>query len=74
MLMAVGGLIVVLCGLCSLGFLVITIGGAGGSPGQASQLPGFIVMVAVIGGVPIAIGVLVFIVGRSLWRRPRPRV
>ena len=72
LLMAVGGLIVVLCGLCSLGFLVITIG-AGGASAQASQLPGFIMMVAVIGGVPIGVGVVVFIVGRSLWRRPRPR-
>ena len=72
MLMAVGGLIVGLCGLCSFGFLAITIGG-GGPASQASQIPGLFVMVAVIGGVPIGVGVLVFIAGRSLWRGPRPR-
>lgn len=68
MLMAVGGLIVLLCGLCSLTFLAGAIVNMVHSPGSiAMMLP----MIAIFGGVPGAIGLGVFFLGRNLWQGPR---
>ncbi|HTI68295.1 MAG TPA: hypothetical protein VL460_12180 [Caulobacteraceae bacterium] len=69
LLMAVGGLIALLSGACTL-----FVGGAGLLNGSAnSMIPG-----ALIFGVPvIALGVGVFLGGRSLYRgpqRPLPRI
>jgi hypothetical protein len=68
LLMVVGGLIVVLSGLCSLGVLVMM----GTSPGSnGGALISGIAMVAVFGVVPLAVGAGVFLVGLFLWRGPR---
>jgi hypothetical protein len=66
MLMAVGVLIAGLAGLCSASFIVMMIAQPGG--GAMSGVP----MVLVFGGVPIAIGVGIFVGGRELWRGPPP--
>jgi hypothetical protein len=66
MLMAVGVLIAGLGGLCSVGFLVMMVTEPGGS--ALNGIP----VVLIFGGVPIAIGVGVFIGGRALWRGPPP--
>jgi len=79
-LMAVGGLIVLLSGLCSLGVLGATVAGFVRSgrahpsnPGEVSMLiSGSVTMmfaVAIFGGVPILCGVAVFLWGRGLYRR-----
>ena len=64
LLMAVGVLMMALCGLCSLVFVISTAGGGGGETG------GMLLLVLVIGGVPIAIGFGIFWLGRWL-RRPK---
>jgi hypothetical protein len=66
LLMAVGVLIMTLCGLCSLVFLVSVLGSGTGDAG------GMLALALVFGGVPIAIGFGLFAFGRSL-RAPRPR-
>ena len=66
LLMAVGVLMMTLCGLCSLVFVISTAGSGGGEAG------GMLLLVLVIGGVPIAIGFGIFWLGRWL-RRPRDR-
>jgi hypothetical protein len=63
LLMAVGGLIMGLCGLCSLAFMVTM--GAGDSTGM-------LFLVAIFAGIPIAAGAAIFFVGRSLWRGAQP--
>ncbi len=64
LLLLVGGLMMTLCGLCTAVFFV-----AGLMPhGDAS----FTAMSLFIGGIPTAIGVGLFIAGRSL-TRPPPR-
>lgn len=62
LLMAVGALMVGLCGLCSAAFLVVTLGGSPGAIG------GMVVLALVVGGVPIAAGVALLLFGRRLWR------
>lgn len=59
-LASVGGLIMTLCGLCT-GFFMI----AGLAPGG----DGFLPMAIVIGGIPTAVGVGMFLFGRRLLRR-----
>jgi|APAra7269096979_1048534.scaffolds.fasta_scaffold00622_21 hypothetical protein len=66
LLMAVGVLIMTLCGLCSLAVLFSLAGGGGGEFG------GMLSLVLVFGGVPIGVGFVLFWVGRTL-RRPRDR-
>lgn len=60
LLMAVGGLIAGLCGLCSAAVLVFA---ASQSLGDFAQ---FGLMALVIGGIPGAVGVGLFVWGRSL--------
>jgi hypothetical protein len=67
LLMAVGVLMMTLCGLCSLVFVISTAGG-----GSGSEAGGMLLLVLVIGGVPIAIGFGIFWLGRWLWR-PKAR-
>ena len=71
LLMAVGGLITVLCGGCSLVFAGGSIVGAIGSSGQLRDLPSWLLLVAVIGGLPTLIGIGLFIWGRRLYRPPK---
>lgn len=68
MLMAVGALVALLSGLCSLGFFVVMLSERGG----AGALLGGMIMVAIIGGVPFAFGLVIFFVGRNLYRISRP--
>jgi hypothetical protein len=80
MLMAVGGMIALLCGLCSLASLAAMLsstialalrpGSLGSGPGLGALFIG-LPFVLVMGGVPTAVGVVVFIVGRGLWRPRR---
>ena len=67
MLMAVGGLIALLSGLCSLGFLLVTIESVVRTPASVAPMIGLIL---VIGGVPVAVGVALFVLGLNL-ARPR---
>jgi hypothetical protein len=66
LLMAVGVLMMTLCGLCSLVFLVSVLGSGGGDAG------GMLALALIFGGVPIAVGFGIFALGRSL-RGPRRR-
>jgi hypothetical protein len=74
LLMAVGALIVVLCGLCSIAYVVsnpgISPNSGSGSGAQLYFLPGDELLVGIVGGVPIALGVVTFVVGVRLFRRP----
>lgn len=65
LLMAGGGMVALLCGLCTLAFgaLAVSQGGRGFISGLALLL--------VVGGVPTAAGVLVFVIGRSIYREGR---
>lgn len=78
MLMAVGGLMALLSGLCSLAMIASTFASVfrlGAQPHMGNLWLGLVMMVPVIvifGGVPTAAGVVTFIVGRNLWR-PRPK-
>ncbi len=62
MLMAIGGLIAGLCGLCSAFFLFSIAASDPGGVGGA----GYLAMI--VGGIPIAVGGLIFMAGRKLWR------
>jgi len=64
LLMAVGGLMAALCGLCSAGVVIMS--GANGVGGAAPAM----MLALIFGGPPIVIGVGVFLWGRSLWRGP----
>lgn len=66
LLMAVGGMMAGLCGLCSAG--VVALSGANGVGGVAPAM----MLVLIFGGPPIVVGVALFIWGRSMWRGPRP--
>jgi hypothetical protein len=69
-LMALGALMVVLSGLCSLVAFVSFAGStshSGGNLGPA--LIGSGMTLAVFGGIPIAVGVGLFLVGRNLCRQ-----
>lgn len=64
LLMAVGVLMTVACGLCSLVALV-----AFSTTGNGEDILMGLVTVSIVGGVPTAIGVGLFVAGRAL-RRP----
>ncbi|HET6971377.1 MAG TPA: hypothetical protein VFH92_09650 [Phenylobacterium sp.] len=70
LLMVVGGLMMGLCGLCTAVFLVASVfdGGGGRELGGGGELA---IMALVIGGIPTAIGVGLFVAGRSLLRTGR---
>jgi len=67
MLMAIGGLIATLCGLCSLGFIGWGIVSSVGQPNGEQALI-YLVPILIIDAIPIGIGVLLFLGGRSLYR------
>jgi hypothetical protein len=64
LLIAAGGLIAVTCGLCTLSFAGIMISG------NLSALPGSLGLCLMFGGPPIALGVGLILIGRSLVRKP----
>ena len=69
LLMAVGVLIAVLSGLCSLAFLGTAILNVVQHPSLNAQGVAIILpLVFVIGGIPVAIGVGLVILGRQLFR------
>ena len=70
LLMGIGGLIAVTAGACSLYFLVSMVAstGSGGFGGVLGSLG----LVAAFGGVPIAVGVGLFVAGRAISRPSRP--
>ncbi|MBW8813246.1 MAG: hypothetical protein JF588_07445 [Caulobacterales bacterium] len=70
LLMVVGALMAGLCGLCTAVFLVDSVVGGGG--GELGGGAGLAVMALFIGGIPTAIGVGLFVAGRSLARPARP--
>ena len=72
LLVAVGALIATLSGLCSFGFVAMTIGTALKGPAVLSNLLIGFVMVGVFGGVPFAVGVAAVIAGRAAFRGPGP--
>jgi len=75
MLMAVGGMVAALCGLCSALFLAQTIPHVlDGRPGELEpqSIPDAIVTVALVGGIPVLIGAGLFWLGWRLYRGPRP--
>lgn len=65
LLLAIGGLIALLSGLCSAYFMLVALGSGGD---MINQLPGMLVLVLFIGGIPFAIGFGLFQWGRSLIR------
>jgi hypothetical protein len=69
LLMAAGGLIAVSAGLCSVvvSFMALTESGS-----TAEMITSGLPLVLLFGGVPIAIGLALFFVGRGLYRE-RPR-
>jgi hypothetical protein len=80
-LMTIGALMIVLCGGCTLFFLAGSLWAVASNPGHGSgralgALPGFGVLVMIIGGLPTAAGVALFLAGRRMRRRvtvPHPR-
>ena len=73
LLMAVGGLIAVTCGLCTLvvgGLFVVSAVSVGGMLAGPSALSGLLLPL-IVGGVPAAGGAYVFVVGRRMFRRGR---
>jgi hypothetical protein len=76
-LMAVGALIAVLCGLCTVAYAgVALIAMAMNTSNLQLLLSGVFggaLLVAVVGGTPTVAGILLFRWGRRLWR-PTPRI
>ena len=64
LLMAVGGLMAGLCGLCSAWFVFMSVPNGGGGIALA-------MLSLVFGGPPVVIGIGVFLWGRVLWRGPK---
>ena len=61
-LMAGGGMVALLCGLCTLGFGYLMVAQSNGP-----EMDGLIIPL-IIGGVPTGIGILVFWIGLSVYR------
>ena len=66
-LMAVGGLIAALCGLCTLGIIGFGLVDTLGNGSSADDLVGGVAVVSIIGGIPTGLGVLLFMWGRRLF-------
>jgi hypothetical protein len=71
LLVAVGGLMALLCGACTLTFWGVSFFGAiGGQPDALGAMAGLFVMVAIIGGLPTVGGVVLVWAG---WRIVHPK-
>ncbi|HWA63710.1 MAG TPA: hypothetical protein VG939_20205 [Caulobacteraceae bacterium] len=68
LLMALGGLVAGLCGLCTLGFSALFLSEPCHGPDCAAKYSGLILPL-VLGLPPTAVGVVVFLVGLGLVRR-----
>jgi hypothetical protein len=66
LLMAVGGLIAVTSGLCSLAILTM------GAVSSGNDLGDSIPLVLLVGGIPFGIGLALFFIGRRLYRGSPP--
>lgn len=71
LLMAGGGLIGGLCGLCTLGFAGAFVVAAFQSPGQAAEALGLVVIPVLVGGLPTAGGAVLFWIGRRMYHEGR---
>lgn len=71
-LMAVGGLVAALCGLCTLAVIGFGSIDALASGSNRADLVSAILVAGLIGGVPAGLGVLLFIWGRRLFAPARP--
>jgi hypothetical protein len=71
-MMVVGGLMVLLCGLCSLGVQLSTVPEPKGAPGAEFYDAVFYIGMAVIGGVPMLVGAGLFGFGFIRHRMNRP--
>lgn len=70
LLMVVGGLMATLAGLCTVmfvGSVVLEMGQ--GNQTIFGETASFLMLSAVVGGVPIILGVALFFLGRFLWRK-----
>lgn len=70
LLMVVGGLMATLAGLCTVmfvGSVVLEMGR--GNQTIFGESASFLMLSAVVGGVPIILGVALFFLGRFLWRK-----
>ena len=67
LLMAVGGMIALLCGLCTLGFGYLMVA----QPGDGGLT--LLIIPLIVGGTPTGLGVVVFLIGRSIYREGRAR-
>ena len=68
LLIAVGGLIATLSGLCSLGFVAMSLGNAFKGPSVLSNLLGGVFLVGLFGGLPFMFGVALIVAGRAALR------
>jgi len=66
LLMAGGGMIALLCGACTLAFSFMFLG----QSTSASEFGG-IVLPLIIGGIPTGVGVVVFLIGLSVYKDGR---
>lgn len=73
LLIAVGGLIATLSGLCSLGIVAMSLGMSLKGPAVLSNLLVQAVLVGVFGGLPFAVGVGLIIAGRAAMRSTPPQ-
>ncbi len=75
LLMAIGGLIASLCGLCTLGWVGLTLAMTVRmwSRTGLTDLASSLAVTFVVGVVPTGFGVMLFAAGRSLRRPSRPR-
>jgi hypothetical protein len=71
LLMAGGGLIALLCGLCSLVFLGVMVSSPGGGAGALGAFLTALFVVGLIGGIPTAVGVILFVIGLRIFREGR---
>ena len=73
LLMTAGGLLALLCGLCTFVLSANIIGGALHSSATTAQLS-VLLFPLIIGGIPTALGVVLFMIGLSMFREGRKRL
>lgn len=70
LLMVVGGLMAALAGLCTIVFVGAVVLEMGrGNQTIFGETASFLMLSAVVGGVPIILGVGLFFLGRFMWRK-----
>jgi hypothetical protein len=71
-LMAVGALVIALCGACTLMFAGRSLIEIGRGHNGAQFAPiGILILALIVGGIPMLLGAAAFWGGRILWRGPR---